>query len=356
MSDSEKFTEVLHESEALKICQSYLGDTWRQSAENFSLRQLSGGVSNTLYLATVHCKKSNQNENVIIRLFGSLLRNDRQSAIKENIIFTILSEKGIGPKFLGIIPEGRLEEFYEADSLKLSDMNDPKISQNIAKQMGEYHKLNMPLIKDGEWLYQDLQRMINVLLSLKNSDFKAATDQRLLNFIISCNPNEELQSMREILLRVKSPVVFCHNDFQAGNILKSRKKMENNVIHFIDFEYSAYNNRAFDIANHFSEWMMNNDVDEYPGFAVDESAYPSKTEQRQFIQAYLNSNRNKYDESEVDDILEEVSAFKMASSFYWSIWAVITGKGQQGYGWGYMEYAEMRMQMYFKQKKDFLNR
>lgn len=351
-----RFTGILQKSEAIKICQNFLGDIWRQSEEkNFSLRQLSGGVSNTLFLASVLCDKSKRTENVIIRIFGPLLRNNRELAIKENIVFSLLSEKCIGPKFLGLLPEGRLEEYFEADPIKLTEMKDSKISHNIAAQVGKYHKLNMPLNKDGEWLYRDLQRMVNMVLSLKKEDFYNEIQQNILNYFFSVDLNKELIALKEILLSVKSPLVFCHNDLQTGNILKRRHGLESSEVQLIDFEFSNYNHRAFDIANHFCEWQFNNDADDYPGFTANENAYPSEDQQRKFIQSYLNSNKINYDKIEEDKLLVEIAAFKLASDMYWSIWGVISAVGQKECDWGYMEYAEVRLQMYFKHKKEFLN-
>lgn len=43
---------------------------------------------------------------------------------------------------------------------------------------------------------------------------------------------------------------LCHNDLLSGNILRSEHRKE--VMHLIDYEYAAYNHRAFDLANHFS--------------------------------------------------------------------------------------------------------
>lgn len=43
---------------------------------------------------------------------------------------------------------------------------------------------------------------------------------------------------------------LCHNDLLSGNILRSESHKD--VMHLIDYEYAAYNHRAFDLANHFS--------------------------------------------------------------------------------------------------------
>ena len=47
-----------------------------------------------------------------------------------------------------------------------------------------------------------------------------------------------------------SPLVFCHNDLLAGNIMLIGKS----EIQLIDFEYGGANHRGFDIANHWNEW------------------------------------------------------------------------------------------------------
>lgn len=60
--------------------------------------------------------------------------------------------------------------------------------------------------------------------------------------------------MKSTLSKVNSPVVFAHNDLLLGNILYDEK--QESVI-FIDYEYTAFNYQAFDIANHFTEYAGN---------------------------------------------------------------------------------------------------
>lgn len=45
-------------------------------------------------------------------------------------------------------------------------------------------------------------------------------------------------------------VRLCHNDLLSGNILRDQQRPA--FVHLIDYEYAAYNHRAFDLANHFS--------------------------------------------------------------------------------------------------------
>ena len=90
-----------------------------------------------------------------------------------------------------------------------------------------------------------------------------------------------------MLESVNSPIVFCHNDLQPGNILR----LSNGKLFVIDYEYSSYNYRGFDFGNHFCEWVMRNTADEFPFFGYDLSKYPSKEEQLNFIKFVLMSSR-----------------------------------------------------------------
>lgn len=61
-----------------------------------------------------------------------------------------------------------------------------------------------------------------------------------------------------------SRVAFCHNDLNAHNIfIIDGEKGKTSL--FIDFEYSAYNYIAYDLANFLNETTISY-VSEFPGF------------------------------------------------------------------------------------------
>lgn len=65
---------------------------------------------------------------------------------------------------------------------------------------------------------------------------------------------KEYNLMEETLSKVNNPVVYAHNDLLFGNVLYNQ---EQNSVVFIDYEYTAFNYQAFDIANHFAEFAGN---------------------------------------------------------------------------------------------------
>ena len=48
---------------------------------------------------------------------------------------------------LGIVPNGRLEEFIPGKSLATKDLSLPQISRFIATNVAQFHKLTMPIDK-----------------------------------------------------------------------------------------------------------------------------------------------------------------------------------------------------------------
>lgn len=103
-----------------------------------------------------------------------------------------------------------------------------------------------------------------------------------------------------------------HNDLHHNNMLISGGDLQ-----FLDFEYSGDLDPAYDIANHFNEWM-------YPYCGPDPHLYqlqlfPSLSQRRSFCAHYLGGSKGKGDL--VDDFLQEVERRQQDSHAFWVRWA-----------------------------------
>ena len=58
-------------------------------------------------------------------------------------------------------------------------------------------------------------------------------------------------------------------------------------VSLIDYEYSGYNPRGFDVGNHFCEWMADYAAEE--SHKLDLERYPSMEERRRYCRAYLGT-------------------------------------------------------------------
>ncbi|KAF3922447.1 hypothetical protein AA313_de0206686 [Arthrobotrys entomopaga] len=163
-------------------------------------------------------------------------------------------------------------------------------------------------------------------------------------------------------------IVFGHCDLLSGNVIVLPKKgrrgnvggfcpadiggEEDTQVTFIDYEYAIPTERAFDIANHFSEWT---------GFDCDYNLIPTSAARRAFVKAYLESfhsfksqeSNGVDEEEEVQRLMDEVDSFRGIPGFYWGIWALIQATISQ-IDFDYAAYAELRLKEYFDWKEAFV--
>ncbi|NXK92278.1 CHKB kinase, partial [Formicarius rufipectus] len=200
------------------------------------------------------------------------------SLVLESVMFAILAERALGPRLYGVFPQGRLEQYIPSRRLRTEDLRDPHISREIAVKMSRFHGMVMPFNKEPKWLFGTMEKYLKQISELSFTD-EAHLEK--FNLLKSYNLEEEMRSLRDLLESTPSPVVFCHNDVQEGNILllAGREDLPSDKLMLIDFEYSSYNYRGFDIGNHFCEWVYNYTHTSWPFFKASPENYPSRQQQ-----------------------------------------------------------------------------
>ncbi|XP_061236396.1 choline kinase alpha-like isoform X2 [Neopsephotus bourkii] len=341
-------------------CKEFLPGAWRGlREEQLRINPIRGGLSNMLFQCSLPDTietVADEPRKVLLRLYGAILQMGAEAMVLESVMFAILAERALGPKLYGIFPQGRLEEFIPSRKLSTEELSLPDISAEIAEKMARFHGMNMPFNKEPKWLFGTMEKYLNQVLRIK---FTRESRTRKLNKLLSYNLPQEMKNLRAMLEATSSPVVFCHNDCQEGNILllEGRENSENQKLMLIDFEYSSYNYRGFDIGNHFCEWMYDYTYEKYPFFKASFLKYPSKKQQLHFISSYLSAfhdgfeNLSNEEKSKLEEeVLTEVNRFALASHFFWGLWSIIQAK-ISSIEFGYLEYALSRFDAYFEQKR-----
>ncbi|XP_064480375.1 choline/ethanolamine kinase-like isoform X4 [Ornithodoros turicata] len=354
---------------AYNICREFLSGSWKSiSSRDMVFKSVSGGLSNLLYycsLPETHTPLIGEPSQVLMRMYGQIHGEGADSTITESVICTLLSERNLGPKLYGVFPGGRLEEYIPARALALRQLKDPEISYTIARKMAKLHVLHAPLVKEPTWLFNNMQRWLDFAHSIK-VDTIAVKDQHMAVKMLTVDLAEEVRWLKDFLLQANSPIVFCHNDLQEGNILymestefqDEHSLKEDNLV-FIDFEYCAYNYRGFDIANHFCEWLYDYSHPKHPFFKANDD-YPSLEHQRAFVKHYLNTFRicnvgpKQVDMdpsvNTMEHILKEADMFALASHLFWSLWCIFNAHTSK-IKFGYWEYGLARLKAYMKLKQ-----
>ncbi|KAK2841823.1 hypothetical protein Q5P01_012023 [Channa striata] len=357
-------------------CREFLHGAWKSLAEDdFRITIIRGGLSNKLFLCSLPDSVDtvgDEPRSILLRLYGAILqmscnKGDSQPLNKDNhfqgaeamvlesVMFAILAERELGPKLYGIFPQGRLEQYVPSCKLDTCDLSEPSISAEIAEKMATFHGMRMPFNKEPKWLFGTMEKYLSQVMRL---NFTRDSHTHHFNRLLSLNLPQEMDTLKSLLESTHSPVVFCHNDCQEGNILMLKGcQTSDKKLMLIDFEYSSYNYRGFDIGNHFCEWMYDYNCDEFPYFKVSSHAYPSKFQQLHFIESYLREydqgfyNLSEEDQMKVkEELYVEVNRFSLASHFFWGLWSIIQAR-LSTIKFGYLEYALARFDAYFQQKK-----
>ncbi|XP_068595264.1 choline kinase alpha [Brachionichthys hirsutus] len=358
-------------------CKEFLHGAWKcVSEDDFSITVIRGGLSNRLFLCSLpDSLESVEDEprSILLRIYGAILqmscyKGDSQQSNKENpfqgaeamvlesVMFAILAERELGPKLYGIFPQGRLEQYIPSHKVDTSELGDPSLSAEVAEKMAKFHRMRMPFNKEPKWLFGTMDKYLSQVMRM---NFSRESHLYRFSRLLSYNLPREMDMLKSLLESTHSPVVFCHNDCQEGNILllKGRQTLDKGKLMFIDFEYSSYNYRGFDIGNHFCEWIYDYNSDEPPFFKVNAHAYPSKAQQFHFIENYLLESDPYFVKLSEEDQMKakeelyvEVNRFSLASHFFWGLWSIIQAR-LSTIEFGYLEYAEARFDAYFQQKK-----
>lgn len=327
-------------------------------AEDLSVYRITGALTNAVYSvqAPTYVKDSIMREHegrayqhrlpqrLLLRVYGPQvdLLIDRE---KELETVALLTRNKIGPRLLGTFANGRFEQFLNAKSLLKEELMDPEVSRQIAKRMAELHT-NIALTAEqraaGPVVWSILDKWM--VSAKERLGQLAARDPGCVEKLLQTTPDkffDALKTYRSYIESIYPPsdiskmLVFCHNDTQYGNILRAippkgspllEPQNEHRKLVVIDFEYSGPNVPAYDIANHFCEWMGDYHHPTLP-HKIWTERYPSKEQQMNFINAYVEHKAAVLDEAkletEANDLYEQVKLWKPAVSFFWAIWGLV---------------------------------
>ncbi|VDN18106.1 unnamed protein product [Gongylonema pulchrum] len=335
------------------LCARFLGGAWKAvSIKELHLQRLRGGMSNMLFLCRLPeaCPPlSSEPDKVLLRVYFN--PETESHLVAESVIFTLLSERHLGPKLYGVFSGGRLEEYIPSRPLSWKELALPEMSSKIAQRLVQIHQLEVPIWKEPDYICDALSRWLKQLIQTPSGSQEFIIPSCYSEFAprrITCEDIAiEFEHLKRCISKSKSIVTFCHNDLQEGNILLPRASSGNirmppeselphhntlcttNVprLVVIDFEYASYNYRGFDFANHFVEYSINYNVDEAPFYEIDERRFPSDQLQLNFFVSYLNAleptSAAAYCRKQAQAMIEETRPFVPVSHFFWGVWGLL---------------------------------
>uniref|UniRef100_A0AC35EZL2 Choline kinase n=1 Tax=Panagrolaimus sp. PS1159 TaxID=55785 RepID=A0AC35EZL2_9BILA len=364
------------------LCARFLGGAWKTvSLDNMKITRIKGGMSNMLFLCRLtenHPPIGTEPDKVLLRVYFN--PETESHLVAESVIFTLLSERHLGPKLYGIFSGGRLEEYIPSRPLKCHEIAIPSMSNKIAKRLAHVHQLEVPIWKEPDYLCDALERWLHQLVTIPGAHSNFEIPEKYHEWspkvITTDDIEKEIEYLRAQIVHSKSKVSFCHNDMQEGNILlpkassgnirmpsiSDEQPASNSLSAFnpldprlvlIDFEYASYNYRGFDFANHFVEYSINYEIDEAPYYEIKPENVPSNDRMFEFMLSYLKElNPNKDDselEADAHSMVEETVPFIPVSHLLWGVWGLLQVEVSP-VGFGFAEYGCDRLGLYFKNR------
>ncbi|KAF0986498.1 hypothetical protein HZS_6257 [Henneguya salminicola] len=324
--------------DARNWCAKFIGGAWAHcNPEQFLITPIKGALTNYIYLCelnkTIPIEK-HEHRRVILRLYGEI--SGSHEKFYEILIFNILSERKLGPKLLGAFKNGRIEQYIESRALSVAELREGSYLERIARKMAKFHLLEIPFDKRPKYITRFVEKYLpHIHRAFENNEDMTQRQKEIINTLASRNVIKEYEDLKVALEKMNSLTVYCHNDVQEGNLLVlpsnySSPQLEQIMV--IDFEYSYYGYRGYDIGNHFCEFIMQNVSDKPLGFDYDPGCYPTHQQQMAFAEAYLNciseelknsndSSRN-YFLTSPDSLIKEANHHSLMSHLFWGFWGV----------------------------------
>ena len=245
-------------AEAISLIGSFLHKEWRQLKESdVSITRCQAGISNEVYFVTRATPSVQEPSKVVVRKcndaqddpdglwtgFGMMLA-DRTEQI---VIQMELSRQALGPKQLGLMMDGRIEEWIDCRPLKHADAINPLIEQDIAISMARVHALDLPFKKPGfhfldvlRFMYTDLEPHLH-FFDDHEPELRPAARYDYKDLFAFMDPLMSFAQHRMVLMNW---------DMHYGNmtVLNDPKPDQLKVMLF-DFEVASYNIRGKDLGN-----------------------------------------------------------------------------------------------------------
>ncbi|KAF2916361.1 probable ethanolamine kinase [Oryza sativa Japonica Group] len=319
------------------ICKELVRGWSSLDSSRFSIETVSGGITNMLLKVSAEDGKGNKSS-VTVRLYGpnTDLVIDRKRELQA---IPHLSAAGFGAQLLGTFENGMVQSFIYARTLTPSDMKEPRIAAEIAKEIRRFHQVDIPGSKEPQ-LWDDIFKFMKKASILEFEDKEKQKRYETISFRKIQDEVKELKDLSDLL---HAPVVFSHNDLLSGNLMLNDLEEK---LYFIDFEYGSYSYRGYDIANHFNE---------YAGYDCDYSLYPDKNSQYHFFRNYLQPDRpSEVQLQDLDALYVETNTYRLASHIYWALWALIQAKVSP-IDFDYLGYFFLRYDEYKKQRESCLS-
>jgi len=274
------------------------------SDDKLSIEMITGGTSNVLYLVTID---SETKFKLMFRIYGAGSEHfiDRQQEIES---MKLLAKHGLGTPLLAEFNNGICYHYVEGKPISIEEIQLENIFSLVAEKLAKIHQI--PLESKQNVLWTRIENFIELAPEFEEEEHYG-------NGIFNCKDDlvKEFNFLKELLENCDSSLVFCHLDLNFPNIL-----YDGSEVNFIDVEYAGCTYAAFDIANHFVQYVGVQDVLDWVKW------FPKKDFQISWLRKYYAAFSDTISESQIEATYQLVQKFVLCSHLHWGAWNLVQAK------------------------------
>jgi len=302
--------------------------------EETEWKVFTDGITNKL----VGAWNRDKEDTVLVRVYGIGTEAiiDRRSEL-ENM--RRLNSIGAGSRLYAVFNNGIAYQFIHGKIIDQNLVKDPTVYPMIASMMAQVHTIELEKSESGLW--SRIEKFIALAPSSHQlPKHKTQIDEQLMT---REQFTAEYLMLKGLLEKCSSPIVFCHNDALLANIVLQKDRVV-----FIDMEYGGAAPAAYDVANHFAEFVGCDGELDYL------NQYPGREFQLDWIRNYLtqyNSLTGKPSptDSQAEEMFDLVQKFVLCTHLLWINWCLIQCKNSN-IDFDFVGYAAQRLREYRRQK------
>ena len=300
----------------------------------------SDGVTNVLIGVY---RDGNKADMILIRCYG--LNTDQMIDRKVEIANLLrFYDLGRGSQLYATFANGIAYEFIPGEMLTPELIVEEEVADLTIDMFARMHKV--PIEKGQEaCLWSRLRRFWDLCPDSWDAEKTARVKE--LGIPSKAELKAEIDEFEALLKGCDSPVVFCHNDLLLGNIILAPDRSK---VTFIDYEYGAPNYLAFDLGNHFDEFVgVGADMD-YAGL------YPKEDAQKRWLTKYLKAFKgtSEVSEEEVNKLYVLTNQFALLAHLQWGIWSLVQA-ANSSIDFDFLDYSNQRLREMRTRKSWALN-
>ncbi|KAI9661477.1 MAG: hypothetical protein M1831_002999 [Alyxoria varia] len=318
---------------------------WKTSPGSVEFVRFKDGITNTLFKALKRRPGYNDHqidqEAVLLRAYGTGtdILIDRE---REAVSHSLLAKHQLASPLLARFNNGLLYKFIEGTPCTPADLRRPDVWPATARHLGRWHGI-LPVgaaiasVSDEErkWTnineiipYKPIPNIWTIMLKWIAALPNDTKEERERNLQLNQEVERSTRDLGHTPGLDEGRYILAHCDLLSANVIvhprTEKKPGDDSDVSFIDYEYTTPAPVAFDLANHFAEWV---------GLECNYNLLPARSQRRAFVEQYVKSYRSHQHQTEitseqlinrdVDSLMREIDKFRGMPGLFWGIWALI---------------------------------